>query len=203
MARGAPFLWGLVLGLPCLLLGAAFLLGGLSGPEGTSVPFLLLGAFAISVGYYVRRMAPSPADVDPVAEFAPSPLPAYALSLLALGFLLVTLWLLLETTLPYVYPGVAFVAFLLTFLRALVQYWQSTLTTYYVTEAGIVSEYRFLGLDRTMFQHEDVTDVSRKQTVLDTLLGLGTVVVSVPSGTITMDRLERPSRAERLLNSSR
>lgn len=203
MARGVPLLWGLVLGLPCLALGVAFEAGLLDGPAGSALPFLVLGAFAVAGGAYVRRVAPASPDVNPIETFHSSYLPAYALALLSVAFLFAALYLLLGTETPYAYAGVAFVLFLVAFLRALVHYWRTSLTTYYVTREGIVSEYRFLGLTRTSFEHEDVTNVSRKQTVLDTLLGLGTVVVSVPSGTITMDRLDRPRRAEELLNDWR
>jgi uncharacterized membrane protein YdbT with pleckstrin-like domain len=114
-----------------------------------------------------------------------------------------TVGLLIGTGVPHVWPTVTFLAFLGLFVKALVRYYQNTLTTYYVTRDRIVSEYRFLPLNRTSINHEDVANVSRRQSAVETLTGLGSVRVSVAGGQITLRDLGDPGDAERLLTPVR
>lgn len=204
MSRQYLFLfWGTLLGAPLLAVGGWMHQAPGTVPTGTSYPFLVLGAFAIVLGAYVTYAAPGPESYDTLVVFEPTNLPAYAYAVFSLASLAVTLYLLYGTEVPYLWPGLAFLAFLVGFLQALFVFFKNMLTTYYVTPDRLISEYRFLSLTRTSFEHEDVTNVTRRQSVLETLLGLGTVTVSVPSGTITLDNLRNPDEAEEVLNSKR
>ena len=203
MARGAPRLWGLGLGLPTILGGLfALLSGGGNGvPSGVGYPFVVLGVMAVLVGTYVDRVAPDELEVEPVETFEPSQLGAYLLGGASLVPLVVTLHLLFNTLVPYVWPTLAFTVFVFLFVKALVRYWQNSLTTYYVTkDRRIISEYRFLSLHRASVGVESVESVVREQSALETLTGLGSVVVRSASGTVSFRDLSRPAAAERLLN---
>lgn len=201
MARGVPRLWGAALGIPTMVAGAALILDDTGGVPGTvSYPFVLLGAMAVLVGAYVDRVAPKQLELTPVETFRPSQLGAYLLGAAAMAPLVITLYLL-ATRLPYVWPTLSFVAFVVLLVRALVRYWQNSLTTYYVTQDGrIVSEYRFLSLRRSSVRTDSVQSVVREQSVLETLTGLGSVTVQSASGDVSFRDLSGPSEAERLLN---
>lgn len=202
MARGAPRLWGVALGTPTVVAGAVLLTDGTGGvPGAVGYPFVLLGAMAVLVGAYVHRVAPEQLELTPVETFQPSQLGAYLLGTAAMVPLAVTLYLLLGTRLPYVWPTLGFVAFVVLLVKALVRYWQNSLTTYYVTQdARIVSEYRFLSLRRSSVRTDSVQSVVREQSLLETLTGLGSVTVRSASGDVSFRDLSGPREAERLLN---
>ena len=79
----------------------------------TAIPLVLLGVFGPACGLYVRWVAPERRELETVAEFAPSHVPAYVLAAVSLVLLAAVLYLLLGTELPYVYPGVVFLLFFL------------------------------------------------------------------------------------------
>lgn len=203
MARGAPRLWGLALGSPTVAGGAFALSSGGPGspPAEIGYPFVALGTLAIALGFYVNRMSPEAPDVEPIEVFKPSQLSAYLLGAVSLPCLAVTLYLLFETRVPYVWPTLTFVAFVFLFVKALVRYWQNSLTTYYVTHDRVVSEYRFLSLNRVGTNVDAIENVVRRQSAVETLTGLGSVTVRSPSGNVSLRDLSRPAEAERLLNS--
>lgn len=204
MARGAPRLWGAIVGVPLVLVGGGILqTGGFAEvPDAVGYPFLLLGITAICLGTYVERVAPEQLDLEPIETFHPSQLGAYLLSAAALPALVTTLYLLFGTRVPYIWPTLTFTVFVVLVVKALVRYWQNSLTTYYVTEdARIISEYRFLSLKRSSVQTDSVQSVVRKQSLLETLTGLGSVTVRSPSGNISFRDLSGAKNAERLLNS--
>lgn len=204
MSRQYLFLlWGVLLGAPLLALGAWMHQTAGTLPAGTGYPFVVLGVFAIALGAYVTYAAPESESYNTVVVFEPTNLLAYAYAVFSFASLAVTLYLLYGTEVPYLWPGLAFLVFLVGYLKALFLLFKNMLTTYYVTPDRLISEYRFLSLTRTSFEHEDVTNVTRRQSALETLLGLGTVRVSVPSGTITLDNLRNPDEAEEVLNSKR
>lgn len=202
MARGVPRLWGVSLGAPTMVAGAVLLVDDTgSVPSTVGYPFILLGMVAILVGAYVHRVAPEQLELTPVETFRPSQLGAYLLGAAAMVPLVVTLYLLVATRLPYVWPTLTFVAFVVLLVKALVRYWQNSLTTYYVTQDDrIVSEYRFLSLRRSSVRTDSVQSVVREQSVLETLTGLGSVTVRSASGDVSFRDLSGPSEAERVLN---
>lgn len=203
MARGAPRLWGLGLGLPAIGGGLfALLSGGGNGvPPAVGYPFVALGGMAALIGTYVDRVAPEELNVDAVETFKPSQLAAYLLGGASFVPLVVTLHLLFNTLVPYVWPTLVFTVFVFLFVKALVRYWQNSLTTYYVTEDRVISEYRFIGVKRKSAAVAEIGNVTRRQSAVETLTGLGNVTVRSPSANVTFSDLGRPAEAERILTA--
>lgn len=201
MARGAPRLWGVALGVPTIGGGVYSLVAGAGAPATLGYPLIGFGVVTIIIGLYVGSVSPEPVDVDPIEEFKPSQLSAYLTGAASLPFLVVTLYLLYGTGVPYVWPTLTFLAFVVLLVKGSVRYWQNTLTTYYVTDDRIISEYRFLSLKRSSINHGDITNVSRVQTLTETLTGLGSVKITVAGSGLTLRDLARPEQAEQLLNS--
>ena len=201
MARGAPRAWGALLGGPSIAGGVYALVAGTGAPRAIGYPLILFGVAAILIGVYVATVSPDPVDVDPIEVFEPSQLGAYLTGALSLVFLLATLYLLYGTGILYVWPTLSFLGFVVLFVKGSVRYWQNTLTTYYITDGRIISEYRFLSLKRSSINHDDVTNVSRRQSVAETLTGLGSVEVTVAGSGLQLRDLARPAEAERLLNA--
>jgi hypothetical protein len=201
MARGAPRLWGLLLGGATILGGLYASMAGTGAPSEIGYPLVAFGGITILIGLYVGSVSPEAVDVDAVEVFRPSQFSAYLLGAGSLPFLLATLYLLYGTGVPYVWPTLTFVAFVVLFVKGSVLYWQNTLTTYYITDDRIISEYRFLSLKRSSISHDDVTNVARVQSVLETLTGIGSVRITVAGSALTLRNLANPADAERILNS--
>jgi membrane protein YdbS with pleckstrin-like domain len=203
MARGVPHLWGAGLGIPTLLGGAYVLVtdGTETAPAGLGYPFVILGAVAILLGFYVSYVAPEPPDVDPIEVFEPSQLSAYVLGVASLPLFVVTIYLLFFTRVPYVWPTLAFVVFVFLFVKGLVRYWQNSLTTYYVTDDRVISEYRFIGMKRNSAAIAEIGNVERRQSPVETLTGLGNVTVRSPSADVRFSDLARPEEAEEILHT--
>jgi uncharacterized membrane protein YdbT with pleckstrin-like domain len=202
MARGRPLAWGAGFGLVLGGSGLYALTAGGDVPGAVGYPLLALAAVAVVLGAYVSRVAPAELDVDPEATFEPSQLGAVLLAGASVPFLVATLYALYLTNLPYVYPTLAFVAFVVLFLKGSVRYWQNTLTTYYVTGDRVISEYRFLSVKRSSISHADITNVSRRQSAVETLTGLGSVRVTVAGSQLTFRDIGDPAEAERALNNA-
>lgn len=164
MARGVPRLCGVILGVPTIIAGGVLFVDNTgSVPSTVGYPFVLLGMVAILVGTYVHQVAPEQLELTPVETFSPSQLGAYLLGGTAMIPLVVTLYLLIATRVPYVWPTLAFVVFVVLLVKALVRYWQNSLTTYYLTQDDrIVSEYRFLSLRRSSVRTNSVQSVVRE-----------------------------------------
>ena len=203
MARGAPLLWGAFLGATAVVGGSFALLSTGPAPSALGYPLIVLGVVAVVVGAYVRRVAPEGMETDEPTEdrFEPSQLGSFLLGGASVPFLAATLYLLYGTRVPYVYPTITLLAFTALFVKGSVRYWQNTLTTYYVTDERVISEYRFLALKRSSIAHEDVTNVARHQSLVETLTGLGSVEVTVAGSGLVLRDLGRPADAEKLLNS--
>jgi len=201
MARGAPRLWGILLGGATVAGGLYAVFAGTGAPTAMGYPLIAFGGVAIAIGIYVESVSPEALNVDPVETFEPSQLSSYLTGGASLPCLIATLYLLYGTRIPYVWPTLTFVAFVVLFVKGSVRYWQNTLTTYYVTDDRVISEYRFLSLKRSSINHADITNVSRIQSVTETLTGLGSVKVTVAGSGLTLRDLARPEDAERILNS--
>jgi hypothetical protein len=201
MARGRPLLWGAILGLLTGGAGVYATQTTESAPPELGYPLILLGIVTIVIGAYVRQVAPGGPDVETVDTFQPSQLSSYIIISVSAVFLLGTIYLLYSTEIPYVYPTITFVTFLITFIKGSVRYWQNSLTTYYVTDDRIISEYRFLSLKRSSINHSDVTNVARRQSVVETLTGLGSLKITVAGSRLRMRDIGNPQKAEQLLNS--
>jgi len=203
MARGVPHLWGTALGLPAILGGAYVVVTGgtASAPAALGYPFAVLGVVAVVFGVYISRVSPEPPEVEPIEVFEPSQLSAYLLGAASLPAFVATLYLLFWTRVPYVWPTLSFVLFVILFVKGLVRYWQNSLTTYYVTDDRVISEYRFLKVSRSWANIDSIENVERQHSAVETLTGLGSVVVRSPSVDISFSDLARPADAERLLLS--
>jgi membrane protein YdbS with pleckstrin-like domain len=203
MARGVPHLWGAGLGIPTFLGGAYVVVTGgtETAPAGLGYPFVILGAVALLLGVYVSRVSPEPPEVEPIEVFKPSQLSAYLLGVASLPVFVVTLYFLFWTRIPYVWPTLSFVLFVILFVKGLVRYWQNSLTTYYVTEDRVISEYRFIGMKRNSANITEIGNIDRHQSPVETLTGLGNVTVRSPSADIRFSDLARPAEAERILTA--
>jgi len=203
MARGVPHLWGAGLGIPTLLGGVYVLATGgtETAPAGLGYPFVILGVVALLLGFYVSRVSPDPPEVEPIEVFKPSQLSAYLLGVASLPLFVITIYLLFWTRVPYVWPTLAFVLFVTLFVKGLVRYWQNSLTTYYVTDNRVISEYRFIQLKRNSANATEIGNVVRRQSAIETLTGLGSVAVRSPSANVTFSDLARPAEAERILTT--
>ncbi|MFT4891364.1 MAG: hypothetical protein ACI9YT_002296 [Halobacteriales archaeon] len=203
MARGVPHLWGAGLGIPSLLGGVYVLATGgtETAPAGLGYPFVILGAVALLLGFYVSRVSPEPPEVEPIEIFKPSQLSAQLLGVASLPLFVVTIYLLFWTRFPYVWPTLAFVMFVSLFVKGLVRYWQNSLTTYYVTDDRVISEYRFIGVKRNSAEIGEIGSVERRQSAVETLTGLGNVTVRSPSADVRFSDLARPAEAERTLTA--
>jgi membrane protein YdbS with pleckstrin-like domain len=203
MARGVPHVWGAGLGIPTFLGGAYVVATGgtETAPAGLGYPFVILGAVALLLGVYVSRVSPEPPEVEPIEVFKPSQLSAYLLGVASLPVFVVTLYFLFWTRIPYVWPTLSFVLFVILFVKGLVRYWQNSLTTYYVTEDRVISEYRFIGMKRNSANITEIGNIDRHQSPVETLTGLGNVTVRSPSADIRFSDLARPAEAERILTA--
>jgi len=202
MARGRPRAWGLVLGVPTVILGGYLVASGSPQtiPSAVGYPFLVLGLISTGGGYFISRMAPEQMSGDPVAVFTPNQLGAYLFAGMSVVPLVVTLYLLFFTRVPYVWPTITSAIFALTFIKALVGYWRNSLTRYYVLEGGqVVSEYRFVSLNRSTVDAASIQGVDRSQSAVETLIGLGNVTVRSASGDLSFRNLTTPAEAEEVL----
>lgn len=153
------------------------------------------------LGIYVSQVSPESPDVEPIEVFKPSQLSVYLLGVASLPLFVLTLYLLFWTRVPYVWPTPAFVVFVFLFVKGLVRYWQNSLTTYYVTDDRVISEYRFIKLKRTSTNVPDGENVEIRRSVIGTLTALGTVTVILPSANVRLGDLARPHEAEQTLRS--
>lgn len=185
MARGMPAGWGLVIGIPLVAVGLYTIYSSTSLPQLVGIAFLLLGTFVIITGSYIHYMAPQPKEFSSetvVGKYQPGQLVSKVLMGIG-GFLfLVTMYLLYGTFLPYVYPTLSLIGFLWFTLSGLIRYWRNSLTTYYVTTESIQNEYRFLSLRRNRISLDDIAATSRQQSLIESLVGLGTIAVSAGGG---------------------
>lgn len=179
-------------------------------PDALGIPFVLLGTSIVLTGMYVRRMAPEARDFDEevLAEFHPNQLAAKVLLLAGAVFFLFTIYLLYGTYVPYVYPTLSLSTFLGFTLFGLVRYWQNSLTTYYVTADRITSEYRFLSLNRSSIQLDNIAATGRRQSAIESLVGLGTIGISAGGGNPKMTEIrfrdiEEPATAEDTIDQAR
>lgn len=185
MARGRPALWSSLLGLP--IAGAGLWLhfrGGALSSWG--LPFVALGGFVIAVGVYVRFAAPAPPTLEEDEELVETRYPrqraAAVKVILSTPFPLVAAFLLFFTRLPYVYPTAAFFVGLLLFSTGVLTYWRNTLTTYYLTDRRVISAYRFVSLNRTEIPLDRIRVIQERRSVVESLVGLGSVRVAAGSG---------------------
>lgn len=186
MARGSPHVVGTLAGLPFVLTGGYISVRDGPAPRSVGLTLALFGALVVATGWYVRRTSPTPIDfgtderviatVEPNQRIATTKLLAGAIVLLAAAYLL------FATRTALVYPTLAFVVGYAALVAGLVEYWRNTLTTHYVTTQRVVSEYRFVSLNRQIIQVDDIIGVTHTQSALESLAGYGSVLVSSGGG---------------------
>lgn len=204
MARGKPAFWGTVIGGPVAALGVYTVASVPDVPDPVGFSFVLFGVFTVLTGLYVRRTAPEAKEFDEdervIAEFQPNQLVAKAMVAVGFVFVLATVYLLFGTYLPYVYPTLTFSAFLVLTLSGLVRYWKNTLTTYYVTTKRISREYRLIEAGTQDIRLEKIAGKGRQQSAVDSLVNVGTVLLSAGGGNpkiteIAFRDIKEPERA--------
>lgn len=200
MARGKPGYWSFVLGAPFIIAGLWLYLVQQQYLPQVGVPFVAFGAFIIVVGSYVHIVSPSGLRTSDGEEIIATrhPTQRVATVKIAIGFplLLLTVYLLYFTLTPYVYPTITLLSGLYLFSVGLYTYWTNSLTTYYLTTDRVVKEYRFLSLIHQEVPHQKVRGVQVRKSMIETLVGLGNVIVASGEGRsleIRMRNMERSS----------
>lgn len=198
MGRGKPVLWSALLSLP--FLGSAvglFLVDshditvkGLTMPSSSlqlfSIPLSVFGIFIIILGIYAQVVSPKPPRFRNEEYLVDTRHPSQrvAFAKIAMGFPLLTIagYLLFFTIFPYVYPTTALLAGLYYFSSGIKTYWVNTLTTYYVTNQRVISEYRFISLRRQGLPLDKLRGVEERRSIMEALVGLGNIRVASAGG---------------------
>jgi len=198
MARGHPGIISTLLSLPFILSGAyayLFSSGSIQIP-GTSIAqsdiqliggsLVAFGIFIFGIGLYVQFAAPSSPTLQSsesvVDERKPSQRVAVSKTLLSVPFFVVTVYLLFNTIVPYIYPTGSFVVGLYFFSSGVKTYWVNTLTLYIITSRRVISEYRFISLRRQEIPLNKVRGIEERKSILETLAGLGNIWVASGGG---------------------
>lgn len=186
MARGEPQLWSAILGLPFIVSGLWLYLGQSEYPPTAGLPFILFGVFIVAIGAYIGRVAPEEPTLQEEEQMITTRHPTQRVAMVKVGtglpLLIVTVYLLYFTTVPYVYPTVTLAVGLFQFSTGLYTYWTNLLTKYYVTSDRIIKEYRFLSLRKEELPLHKVRGVQERKSVIETLVGLGNVRVASGGG---------------------
>jgi uncharacterized membrane protein YdbT with pleckstrin-like domain len=187
MARGLPAVWSGLLGLPFVLSGSYTLLRETQVPSEAGIPFVGFGVFVIALGLYIHYVAapdtPTMRDGEEILETRnPAQRAAAVKTAIGLTLMLVTVYLLLFTFQPYIYPITTLAGGLYLFSTGLFAYWTNTLTTYYVTSDRLIKEYRFISLVREELPFEKVRGVEERRSIWETMVGLGNVRVASGGG---------------------
>lgn len=178
-------------------------------PSVLAVPIFVFGAFIFLGGVYVQYVAPVEPKFREDEELIDTrhPTQRVALSKIVLSgpFLATTVYLLIGTKVPYMYPTATFLVWLYLFSSGLRTYWANTLTTYYVTDRRVIRSYRFISQNRQEIPLDKIRGIQERKSVLEVLAGLGNIqVASGPGGealTIVMRHIENSNEfADELRN---
>ncbi len=183
MARGRPLLWSAIIGLPYLIIGGAMWLFEAVQPSSAGFPVMGFGLVALVVGVYLRSAAeieapPLREGEELLAARHPTQRVARAKFVISIPFLLIGLYILVETHLPYVYPTIPAAIGLWIYLSAANTYWANTVTTYYLTTERIIKEYRFFSLLREEIPLQRVRGVQERKGIIEKFVGLGDIRVA-------------------------
>lgn len=195
MARGWPAFWTTLIALPFLLGGSYVYLYMPEYPTSTGTVPILFAVFMILLGLYVHVLvAPEPPAMQPgeklhiaVSPFSWASIRPFSFFL---TFFVVTVYLRFNTDLPVLLPAAAMVVTLYFLVTGLVRYWKSSLTVHYVTSRRIITDYRFLWVIRVEVPLPKITGLEQRKTVLESLMGIGNVVLVTGAGG------RRPARIE-------
>ena len=192
MTRGLPAVWSTVLGLVFGGFGIYLYVGQDTHPSVFGLPFILFGLFISIVGAYVHFIAaPDPPSIQQneriIETRNPTQKVAFFKIVVGLPFLLLSVYLLFFTLVPYVYPTVALLLGLYLLSSGLLTYWKNTLTTYYVTTERVIKAYRFISLVQQEVPLDKVRGVEQRRSFAETIVGLGNIRIASGSGRGTLE----------------
>lgn len=187
MTRGLPAVWSTALGLVFEAVGIYLSVWQQAHPSLFGVPFLVFGLFIILVGAYVQFVAaPDPPSMQQDETLIETRQPTQKVALLKLAVslpvLLVALYLLFWTLVPYLYPTVTLLVGLYLLSSGLLTYWKNSLTTYYVTTERVIKAYRFAALVQQEVPLSKVRGVEQRRSFSETLVGLGNIRIASGGG---------------------
>ena len=191
MARGKPAVWS-------ALLAAVF---GATGwwvsaaarndatatlPAEVGYALVAFGVFVLLIGVYIQLVAPEPPhlrdDEEIVATAHPTQRVAIGKLLVSVPFFAVTAYLYYLTTVDYTFPTVTLVFGTVFLLDGLTTYWRNTLTTYFVTNRRVITEYRFLSLQRREIPLGSIRSIEERKSLFEMLARVGNVRIVSGSG---------------------
>jgi hypothetical protein len=192
MARGLPAAWSTTLGLIFGAVGLYLYAGQNTHPSLFGIPFMLFGMFIIIIGAYVHFVAaPGPPSIQQDETIIETRNPTQKVALLkiivGLPFLLVAIYLLFFTIVPYIYPTVTLLFGLYLLSSGLLTYWKNTLTTYYVTSKRVIKTYRFISLVQQEVPLNKIRGVEQRRSFTETLVGLGNIRIASGGGGGTLE----------------
>lgn len=188
MARGIPGVWSTLLSVPFFASGGFVYSGAAPYPELLGIPLLVFGGFVLAMGWYIHVVATPPKPTlregeELVDTRHPTQKAAITKVVLGLPFLMLAGYLLLFTVVPYVYPTGAFLVGLYLFSTGILTYWTNSLTTYYITDQRVISEFRLLSLVRKEVPLDKIRVVKESKSPIEALVGVGNIHVSSGGGT--------------------
>lgn len=188
MARGLPGVWSSLLSIPFFIGGGYVYFENTPYPESLGVPLLLFGGFILVMGWYIHIVAePDPPTLRESEEIKdtrnPTQKAALTKVILGLPLFIIAGYLMLMTNVPYVYPTLAFVGGLYLFSTGILTYWTNSLTTYYITNQRVISEFRLISLVRTEVPLNKVRAVKESKSPIEAMVGVGNIIVSSGGGT--------------------
>lgn len=182
MARGRPALWSTVVAIPFVAAGAAAYFVSMTFLLAFGLPFLMLGAFVLIVGLYVKSVAPSSPEFREDEELIETRRPRYRIAAvkvaLSAPLFLGAPILLFFTVAPYLWPTLLMFGGLFFFVSGYADYCRNLLTMYYLTDQRVISVYRFLSIDRKEIPLTKVRLIRERKSIWETLLKLGNVQVA-------------------------
>lgn len=192
MARGLPAVWSTALGLIFGAIGIYLYAGQNTYPSLFGAPFILFGLFIIIIGAYVHFVAaPEPPSIQEdetiIETRSPTQKVAFLKIAVSLPFLLVAVYLLFFTLVPYVYPTATLLLGLYLLSSGLLTYWKNTLTTYYVTTKRVIKVYRFISIVQQEVPLIKVRGVEERRSFTETLVGLGNIRIASGGGGGTLE----------------
>jgi len=187
MARGLPGVWSTLLSLPFFAAGGYVYLAETPYPDLLGLPLVIFGGFILIMGWYIHIVAePSPPTLREGEEIIdtrhPTQKAALVKILLGLPFLVTAAWLLIRTMFPYIYPTIAFLIGLYSFSLGIRTYWTNSLTTYFITNKRVISEFRQISLVRKEMPLQKVRAVKESKSPIEAMVGVGNIQVSSGGG---------------------
>lgn len=187
MARGLPGVWSFLLSLPFFAVGGYVYLDSTPYPELLGLPLALFGGFILIMGWYIHIVAEPPPPTlhegeDIIDTRHPTQKAALAKVLVGLPFLVIAVGLLTGTNVPYIYPTIAFVIGLYSFSTGIRTYWTNSLTTYFITNERVISEFRLLSLVQKEVPLRKVRAVKESKSPIEAIVGVGNIQVSSGGG---------------------